>query len=166
MACVAIYETLVLLINSCGATCFKKLFSLVSPVNQVIFFTILWLLLFLYWFNFWIDRYLNCFMFYCPLLMLPSVFFREVTSPVFAFDWPRRVGWHSPTSSHSHPFWHGGISHLASQVSCLLLFYFPSHAKSSFLQVLLHDCIRVGVSDQAPFVWFIFHRRLGFPRYY
>ena len=32
----------VLLINSCGATCFKKLFSLVSPspppVNQVIFF--------------------------------------------------------------------------------------------------------------------------------
>ena len=38
MACVAIYETLVLLINSCGATCFKKLFSLVSPVNQVIFF--------------------------------------------------------------------------------------------------------------------------------
>ena len=34
MACVALYETLVLLINSCGATCFKKLFSLVFPCQS------------------------------------------------------------------------------------------------------------------------------------
>ena len=124
----------------------------------------LWLSLFLYWFNSWIDRYFNCFIFSCPLLMLPSVFFREVASPVFALT-DLDVWMTFTVTVTLLSFWHGGIGHLGCQVSCFIVYtVFPSHAKSRFPSGLLLECVWVGVSDQGPISFIHIPSKTGFPR--